>query len=108
MPTVDIEDERPDRDVLADVVRVFAHVGRPGLHWQQLAELLAAQRPELYAGITQDAISAQVRAEGVESVNVTVDGTTLKGCRRTAVEEAVQRRALTGSGSGSRVSLEGS
>jgi S-DNA-T family DNA segregation ATPase FtsK/SpoIIIE len=40
----------PDRDVLADVVKVFAHTGRPGLHWQKLAELLAAEMPALYAG----------------------------------------------------------
>ena len=98
-------DEQPDRDVLADVIRVFSYVNRPGLHWVRLAELLAERRPELYAGISQEAISAQLRAEGVESVNVTVDGTTLKGCRRTAVEEAIQRRALTGSGSGSSPSL---
>jgi S-DNA-T family DNA segregation ATPase FtsK/SpoIIIE len=92
-PTVDLE-VRSDRDVLADVIRVFAHLNRPGLHWQQLAEILAAQKPELYAGITPEAISAQVRAEGVESVNVTVEGTTLKGCRRDAVDEAVRRRQL--------------
>jgi DNA segregation ATPase FtsK/SpoIIIE, S-DNA-T family len=99
---------RVDRDVLADVIRVFSYVGRPGLHWQALAELLAERRPELYAGITAEAVSAQVRAEGVESVNVTVDGTTLKGCRREAIEQAIQRRALTGSGSGTSVSLSGS
>lgn len=97
-------DVRPDRDVLADVIRVFSHLGRPGVHWQTLADLLAERRPELYAGITPEAISAQVRAEGVESVNVTVDGTTLKGCRREAIERAIQRRALTGGGSGTSLS----
>lgn len=91
---------RPDRDVLADVLRVFSHLGRPGVHWKDLAPLLAEQRPELYAGLTQEAISAQVRAEKVPSENVTVQGVTLKGCYRAAVEEAVRRRELTGSGSG--------
>jgi S-DNA-T family DNA segregation ATPase FtsK/SpoIIIE len=94
----------PDRDVLADVVRVFSHLGRPAIHWRQLAELLAEARPELYAGITAEAVSAQVRAESVESVNVTVEGVTLKGCRREAVEQAIERKALAGSGSGSSVS----
>jgi S-DNA-T family DNA segregation ATPase FtsK/SpoIIIE len=84
----------PDRDVLADVVKVFAHTGRPGLHWQRLAELLAAQAPQLYAGVSAEAVSAWVRAEGVDSENVTVDGRTLKGCRRAKVEQAIQQREL--------------
>jgi S-DNA-T family DNA segregation ATPase FtsK/SpoIIIE len=94
MPDVDLEGT-PDRDVLADVIRVFAHTNRRGLHWQQMAELLAAEQPQLYAGMTSQAISAQLRnADGVESVNVTVDGVTLKGCRRDAVEAAMQRREI--------------
>lgn len=92
-PVVDF-DQTPDRDVLADVIKVFSHAARPGLHWQRLAELLAAENPALYAGVTAEAVSALVRAEGVDSVNVTVEGTTLKGCRREAVEEAAKRRAL--------------
>jgi S-DNA-T family DNA segregation ATPase FtsK/SpoIIIE len=86
----------PDRDVLADVVKVFAHTGRPGLHWQKLAELLAAEMPALYAGITAETISAMVRAEEVPSVDVKAEGTTLKGCRRSDVEAVQQRRALSG------------
>lgn len=90
---VDLRTE-PDRDVLADVIRVFAHTNRPGLHWQQLAELLAADTPAVYAGVTGPAISAQCRAEGVGSVNVTVDGVTLKGCRAATVQEVLERRAI--------------
>lgn len=93
VPEVDLE-KRPDRDVLADVIKVFAHLNRPGLHWQQLAEILAGEKPELYAGITPEALSAQVRAEGVESVDVKIAGLTLKGCRRDAVDEAARRRQL--------------
>jgi S-DNA-T family DNA segregation ATPase FtsK/SpoIIIE len=86
----------PDRDVLADVVKVFAHTGRPGLHWQKLAELLAAEMPALYAGVTAETVSAMVRAEEVPSVDVKAEGTTLKGCRRSDVEAVQQRRALSG------------
>jgi S-DNA-T family DNA segregation ATPase FtsK/SpoIIIE len=86
----------PDRDVLADVVKVFAHTGRPGLQWQKLAELLAAQMPALYAGVTAETVSAMVRAEEVPSVDVKTDGTTLKGCRRSDVEAVQQRRAISG------------
>lgn len=96
MPVVDLE-PRPDRDVLADVIRVFAHTNRPGLQWQQLAELLAAEQPELYAGVTAEAVSALVRAEKVPSVDVKVDGVGLKGCRREHVQEAARQRELAGS-----------
>lgn len=86
-------------DVLQDVLRVFAHVGRRGLHWQTLAALLAEQQPEAYAGITAEAVSARVRGEGVPSEDVKVDGTVLKGCKRAEVEAVIERREL-GSGSG--------
>lgn len=83
-----------ERDVLADVIRVFAHTGRPGLHWQRLAELMAEQMPEAYRGISADAVSALVRGEGVDTVNVKDGGVVAKGCRLDAVRAAVQRREL--------------
>jgi S-DNA-T family DNA segregation ATPase FtsK/SpoIIIE len=92
IPTFDVDDV-PDRDVLRDVIRVFATVGRPGMHWQQLAELLAEQMPQLYAGVTGEVVSAQLRAKGVSSEVVSVEGRNARGCRRTDVE-AAQQRAL--------------
>lgn len=89
MPPVDLSSE-PDRDVLADVIRVFAHTNRRGLHWQQLAELLAADRPALYAGLTAEGVSALVRAEGVSSEVISVDGQNARGCRLRDVEVAHQ------------------
>jgi DNA segregation ATPase FtsK/SpoIIIE, S-DNA-T family len=85
---------RQARDVLADVLRVFAHAGRPGLHWQTLAELLAAEHPDAYAGTTAEAIRALLRGEGVSSVDVKVDGTVLKGYRRSQIDAALQRRQI--------------
>jgi S-DNA-T family DNA segregation ATPase FtsK/SpoIIIE len=99
MPDVDLEG-RPDRDVLADVIRVFAHTNRRGLHWQQLAELLAAEQPQLYAGMSQDALSAQMRALGVPSEVVSVDGRNLRGCRLVAVEMAHRTALGQGDGNG--------
>jgi len=96
MPAVDLRTD-PERDVLADVIRVFAHTNRPGLQWQQLAEILAAEQPALYRGLTAEAISALVRAEKVPSVDVKVEGVGLKGCRRNDVEAVMQQRALAGS-----------
>lgn len=87
---------RQARDVLADVTRVWSHVGRPGVQWPALAELLAAHLPEGYAGATAESVSALLRAEGVTSVDVKTAGAVLKGCRLADVETAVQRRQLTG------------
>jgi DNA segregation ATPase FtsK/SpoIIIE, S-DNA-T family len=77
------------RDVLADVLAVFA--ADPGLHWPVLAARLAAQFPDRWQDATGDAVSAQVRALGVPSVDVKTFGQTLKGCRRRDVEAAAQR-----------------
>lgn len=86
---------REQRDVLADVLRVFSHTGRPALHWQRLAELMAAEMPEAYSGVTADAVSALVRGFEVESVNVKDSGVVAKGCRVEAVRAAIQRREIS-------------
>lgn len=91
---VNLEQKRQERDVLQDVIRVFGHVGRPGLQWQKLAELMSEQMPEAYRGISSDAVSALVRSEGVESVDVKDDGKALKGCRLDAVRAAIQKREI--------------
>ena len=90
---VDLE-RQEHRDVLADVIRVFSHTGRPALHWQRLAELMAAEMPEAYTGVTADAVSALVRGYEVESVNVKDGGVVAKGCRLESVREAIQRREI--------------
>jgi S-DNA-T family DNA segregation ATPase FtsK/SpoIIIE len=87
------------RDVLDDVIRVFATIGRPGVHWQTLAALLGEVAPEAYADTSAEVISAQLRALGVASRDVKdSEGVTRKGCRRTEVEEAVRRREIGGDG----------
>lgn len=87
---------RESRDVLRDVLRVWSFApGRTGLQWQQLAELLAGNMPELYAGESAESVSALLRAEGTPSVDVKVDGQVLKGCRIRDVETAMQRREIT-------------
>ncbi len=77
------------------MIRVFAHTNRQGLHWQQLAELLADEQPGLYGGVTAQVLSAQVRALGVPSEVVSVDGQNARGCRRRDVE-AAQLAAIGG------------
>jgi S-DNA-T family DNA segregation ATPase FtsK/SpoIIIE len=88
-------DRVPTRDLLDDVLRVFAHAGRPGLHWQTLAGLLGELAPEAYERIGPEALSALVRDEQVPSKDVKVEGTTLKGCYRRDVEAALERREIT-------------
>lgn len=83
------------RDVLDDVLRVFAHVGRPGLHWQTLAALLGEEDPDAYGRLSPEALSALVRDEGVDSRDVRADGRTLKGCYRRDVESAIAAREIT-------------
>jgi DNA segregation ATPase FtsK/SpoIIIE, S-DNA-T family len=83
---------REVRDVLADVRRIYGP-GERGLHWQQIASRLAEAFPEHYADMTADAISAQVRAFGVPSVDVKRDGQVLKGAKADAIDTAINRRA---------------
>jgi hypothetical protein len=85
------------RDVLADVRRVF-YAGEAFVSWQQIAARLAEQLPEHYAGVTAEAISAEVRATGVPSVNGKQAGQVLKGARAADVVEAMERRAIAGGG----------
>lgn len=83
------------RDILDDVLHVFATFGRRAIHWQTLAEQLAAQFPDAYEGISTETASALVRNKGVPSEQVKVDGINLMGCKQVEVEAALQK-ALEG------------
>jgi S-DNA-T family DNA segregation ATPase FtsK/SpoIIIE len=73
----------PARDVLGDALAVFGD--DPALHWATLAGRLASRWPDRWADVTGDAISAQLRALGVRSVQVNRGGQNLQGCRRAAL-----------------------
>ncbi|WP_300611084.1 hypothetical protein [Trebonia sp.] len=81
---------RDERDVLADVAAVFGADGR--LQWQPLADRLAGQFPDRWAGVTADAISQQCRDLGVRSSQVWASGRNLQGCTLADVEAARARR----------------
>jgi hypothetical protein len=81
-------------DILYDVQRVWP-ANRPGVHWQTLADLLGDVSPELYSDMTADSVSALLRGLGVASEDVKADGRNLKGCKRAAVEAAIEKRELT-------------
>jgi len=84
------DDQRAPRDVLADVLEVLGQSN--GMHWGPLAEQLAERFPDRWADADGDAVSAQCRAAGVKSVDVKVDGVTLKGARRLLFERAIEQR----------------
>lgn len=86
--------QREIRDVLVDVRNMF-DTGEKGLHWTVLAPRLSERIPEHYADITADAISAQLRALGVDSVDVKVKGINLKGARAEHIAEVISRRKDT-------------
>jgi DNA segregation ATPase FtsK/SpoIIIE, S-DNA-T family len=74
----------PARDVLADALACFGDDS--GLHWGTLAERLAQRYPDRWADVTGDAISAQLRALGVRSVQVNRGGQNLQGCRAATLQ----------------------
>lgn len=75
------------RNVLADVLAVFGP-GEAGLHWQAVADRLAARYPDRWTGATPESVSADCRDLGVPSVSVKAAGAVLRGCRRADVEAA--------------------
>ena len=85
---------RQVRDVLADVQAVMD--AETGLQWPTVAARLAERMPQHYADVTADAISAQLRALGVPSVDVKRDGQVLKGAKAAAITTALNRRKING------------
>jgi len=83
------------RDVPHDAESVF-YAGRAWISWQRLAARLADAVPAAYADVTAEAVSAELRAAGVASVNGKQDGQVLKGAKLTDIREAIHRRELTG------------
>lgn len=83
------EAEPDDRNVLADVLQVFGDDA--GLQWPTLAARLETQIPARWTDASPDAVSSDVRALGVPSVDVKAFGRALKGCRRADVLKAAGR-----------------
>ena len=75
------------RNVLADVLSAFGP-GESGLHWQVIADRLAARYADRWTGATAESVSAECRDLDVPSVTVKVGGAVLRGCRRADVEAA--------------------
>jgi DNA segregation ATPase FtsK/SpoIIIE, S-DNA-T family len=80
------EDAPAARDVLGDVLAVLG--SDPGVHWQVLADRLAARFPDRWADASADSVSAQCRALGVPSVVVKAGGQSLRGCRLEDIQRA--------------------
>ena len=91
------EAARDLRDVLRDVDSVY-YTGEAWISWPQLAQRLADQIPEHYAGTTAAAISAQVRSLGAKDKKgrdrFQDDSPSVWGVPRESVAQAIQRREL--------------
>jgi hypothetical protein len=92
-----IEGDSMDKMRAADAATFYA--GEAFVSWQQLAQRMAEQMPEHYAGLSAEAVSAQARALGVASRDGRVrdTGKVLKGAKLTEVDQAIARQQLTGS-----------
>lgn len=92
------EDEIPTpRDVLIDIIGVYdLHPKRTGFWWPELLEHLQELDPGYYGTWTELGLSAAAGRLAVPSVNVKKPGTqdTARGCRRTAVQAAIERRQI--------------
>lgn len=83
--------QRDTRDMLADALSVFMP-GDKALAWEELAPRLADRYPEQYTDVTAEAVSAQLRALSVPSVDVKRNRRSLKGTRREHIETAMTQR----------------
>ncbi|TQJ26146.1 hypothetical protein FBZ33_6532 [Micromonospora sp. A202] len=81
------------RDMLADARSVLRN-GEAGLPWAVLAERLAELAPEFYDGITPDMVREALAPYAVESQDMKVGRNNIKGARRTALDNAHQRREI--------------
>jgi S-DNA-T family DNA segregation ATPase FtsK/SpoIIIE len=81
------------RDMLADA-RAVLRPGEAGLPWAVLAERLAELAPEVYDGITADMVRESLARYGVQSQDVKVGRSNVKGARRTALDAAEDRREI--------------
>jgi S-DNA-T family DNA segregation ATPase FtsK/SpoIIIE len=84
---------RQVRDVLADARSVF-YAGEAWISWKQLAARMAEQMPEHYADLTQEAISAQLRAFKVAPKKGKFEGASLWGVPLDGLEQAAKRREI--------------
>jgi hypothetical protein len=89
---------REYRDVMADARSVF-FAGEARISWPELAERMAQTMPEHYADVTAKAISAQLRALGVETKSVRDPKHFEKGVgdgfHLVSLDEAIARRMLS-------------
>jgi S-DNA-T family DNA segregation ATPase FtsK/SpoIIIE len=81
------DDGTEARSFAADVLSVFGT--ERNLWCSTIADRLRERIPEAYADITQEAVSSQLRAVGVDVKNVREAGDAVrKGCERRSVEDA--------------------
>jgi S-DNA-T family DNA segregation ATPase FtsK/SpoIIIE len=88
----DAVDLPPARDILADLQTIWVG-GERGQHWDTLAGRLGERFPDAYPTLTAEALSALVRALGIESRNVKAGGATRRGISHADLTTALADRA---------------
>lgn len=84
-----IEPVQPGKDIVTDLLMVIG--SERSMSWATAAERLAAQYAERYEGETALSVSETARNCGVTSIDVKIDGRTLKGCRKDDLEHVRER-----------------
>jgi hypothetical protein len=77
--------------LLRDVLTVFGNLDF--CSWRELANMLSTRFPERWAGLTSDFLSADCRAHGVPSTEISLrngSSTRTRGCRREDIERVVR------------------
>lgn len=92
----DVPDTAPARDVLDDVLHVFAYIGERGIHRDTLLTELVERWPDFYGRHNAESLSALLAARGAPAGQVKVGGVNRNGWRREAVERAARGREITG------------
>ena len=84
-----LEDDAEVRSFAADVLMVFG--GDDKLSRETIADRLRGAFPAVYADITPEAVTSQLRAVGVDVKRVRAHGKPCTGCERAAVAAVVER-----------------
>jgi len=94
-----VDDTTPARDVVADVLHVFADARARRLHRGHVAEALAERWPDAYAAITAETVAAKLRDHGVatEQVRAGDDNRNAAGFKVEALHAAIAARQITDS-----------
>jgi S-DNA-T family DNA segregation ATPase FtsK/SpoIIIE len=84
----------PAATLLDDLTVIFAQAEATKLSTEQILELLAALRPEVYGYWTAEALASALRPHQITPGQVWIDQANVRGYRAEAVSQALNRREI--------------